>query len=218
MTDVSHRGEPLDPALLEAAPDRGRTISEHRAGHLVFSQGDDADSVFYVLRGLIKIVVTSAQGREAVVALLGERDFFGEGCLIGQKARRDSAMAMSRARLLRFDKAEMSRILHSEPAFADLFTAHLLTRNSRFEADVADHLLNSSEKRLARLLLLLADFGRDSRPQPIAGITQETLAEMVGTTRSRVSYFMNKFRRLGFIDYNGKLLVNGSLLNVVLTP
>ena len=185
---------------------------------IVFSQGDAADSIFYILRGKIKIVVTSKQGREAVVAVLGEGDFFGEGCLIAQPLRLATAASMIDATVMRVEKAEMLlRLLHAEPHFAEVFTVHLLTRNSRVEADLADHLFNSSEKRLARALLLLANFGKEGRPEPIiAKISQETLAEMIGTTRPRVSFFMNKFRKLGFIEYNGRLQVHSSLLSVVL--
>ena len=175
------------------------------------------NSIFYVLRGKIKIVVTSKQGREAVVAVLGEGDFFGEGCLIAQPLRLATAASMTDSTVMRVEKAEMLRLLHAEPNFAEVFTVHLLTRNSRVEADLADHLFNSSEKRLARALLLLANFGKEGRPEPlIAKISQETLAEMIGTTRPRVSFFMNKFRKLGFIEYNGRLQVHSSLLSVVL--
>ena len=169
------------------------------------------------MRGKIKIVVTSKQGREAVVAVVGEGDFFGEGCLIAQPLRLATAVSMTDATVMRVGKAEMLRLLHAEPDFAEVFTVHLLTRNSRVEADLADHLFNSSEKRLARALLLLANFGKEGRPEPIiAKISQETLAEMIGTTRPRVSFFMNKFRKLGFIEYNGRLQVHSSLLSVVL--
>ena len=192
-------------------------MSAYGTEQVIFSQGDVADSVFYIVQGRIKIVVTSEQGKEAVVALLGEGDFFGEGCLIGQPLRLATAAAMTEATVIRLDKAEMVRVLHAEPAFAELFTAHLLTRNSRVEADLVDHLFNSSEKRLARTLLLLANFGKEGKPEPIATrISQETLAEMVGTTRPRVSFFMNKFRKLGFIEYNGTLKVHSSLVSVVL--
>ena len=161
--------------------------------------------------------MTSKQGREAVVAVLGEGDFFGEGCLIAQPLRLATAVSMTDAAVMRVEKAEMLRLLHAEPDFAEVFTVHLLTRNSRVEADLADHLFNSSEKRLARALLLLANFGKEGRPEPIiAKITQETLAEMIGTTRPRVSFFMNRFRKLGFIQYNGRLQVHSSLLSVVL--
>ena len=198
------KGAQFDPNVFLATVSRGRTITEYRTGQLIFSQGDAADSVFYITRGKIKIAVISEQGREAVVALLGEGDFFGEGCLIGQPLRLATSASMTDATVMRIDKAEMIRALHAEPAFAEVFTAHLLTRNSRVEADLVDHLFNSSEKRLARTLLLLANFGKEGRPEPITTkISQETLAEMVGTTRPRVSLFMNKFRKLGFIDYNG---------------
>jgi CRP/FNR family transcriptional regulator, cyclic AMP receptor protein len=169
------------------------------------------------VRGKIKIAVLSEQGKEAVVGLLGKGDFFGEGCLIAQSLRLATATSMTDTTAMRIEKAEMIRVLHAEPAFAEVFTAHLLTRNSRVEADLADHLFNSSEKRLARTLLLLANFGKEGQPEPITTkISQETLAEMVGTTRPRVSFFMNKFRKLGFIDYNGELKVHSSLLSVLL--
>ncbi|RBP14047.1 Crp/Fnr family transcriptional regulator [Roseiarcus fermentans] len=207
----------FDPDVFLASVNHGRSASEVRAGHVIFTQGDPADAVFYILRGQIKLAVTSGQGREAVVGLLGDRDFFGEGCLIAQPVRLATAIAMTAASVLRIEKTEMIRVLHAEPAFAEVFTAHLLTRNSRIEADLVDHLFNSSEKRLARALLLLANFGKEGKPEPItARISQETLAEMIGTTRPRVSYFMNKFRKLGFIDYNGELKVNSALLSVVL--
>ena len=211
------KGPSFDPKLLLATTGRGRTKLEHRSEGVIFSQGDAANSIFYILRGKIKIVVTSKQGREAVVAVLGEGDFFGEGCLIAQPLRLATAASMIDATVMRVEKAEMLRLLHAEPHFAEVFTVHLLTRNSRVEADLADHLFNSSEKRLARALLLLANFGKEGRPEPIiAKISQETLAEMIGTTRPRVSFFMNKFRKLGFIEYNGRLQVHSSLLSVVL--
>jgi CRP/FNR family transcriptional regulator, cyclic AMP receptor protein len=211
------RGASFDPDVFLATVNRARTLSDYRAGQIVFSQGDAADSVLYIVRGKIKIAVISEQGKEAVVGLLGKGDFFGEGCLIGQPVRLATAVSMSEASVMRIEKAEMVRVLHVEPAFAEVFTAHLLTRNSRVEADLVDHLLNSSEKRLARTLLLLANFGKEGRPEPISTkISQETLAEMVGTTRPRVSFFMNKFRKLGFIEYNGDLKVHSSLLSVIL--
>ena len=212
------KGPAFDANLLLATAGRGRTKLEYRSEAVVFSQGDAADSIFYILRGKIKIVVTSKQGREAVIALLGEGDFFGEGCLIAQPLRLATAISMTNANVMRVKKAEMLRLLHAEPDFAEVFTAHLLTRNSRVEADLADHLFNSSEKRLARALLLLANFGKEGRPEPIiAKISQETLAEMIGTTRSRVSFFMNRFRKLGFLDYGESgLKVHSSLLNIVL--
>ncbi len=208
----------FDPDAFLAIVKHGRTMAEYRTGQVIFSQGDAADSVFHIVRGKIKIVVTSEQGREAVVGLLGEGDFFGEGCLIAQPLRLAAAAAMTDATVvMRLEKAEMIRALHAEPAFAEVFTAHLLTRNSRIEADLVDQLFNSSERRLARTLLLLANLGKEGRPEPITTkISQETLAEMVGTTRPRVSFFMNKFRKLGFIDYNGELKVHNSLLSVVL--
>jgi CRP-like cAMP-binding protein len=207
----------FDPKSFLATVDAGRTISDHRAEEVIFSQGDAADAVFYVARGQVKVVVTSEQGKEAVVGVFGEGDFFGEGCLIGQPLRLATAAAMTASTVMRVDKKEMIRVLHAEPTFAEVFTAHLLTRNSRVEEDLVDQLFNSSEKRLARTLLLLANFGKEGRPEPIATkIKQETLAEMVGTTRPRISFFMNKFRRLGFIEYNGNLQVHSSLLSVVL--
>ena len=207
----------FDPAMFLATVASGRSMSDHLAGQVIFSQGDVANSVFHILRGKIKIVVTSGQGREAVVGLFSDREFFGEGCLIGQPLRLATAAAMTDAKVLRIEKTEMVRVLHAEPAFAELFTAHVLTRNSRVEADLVDHLFNSSEMRLARVLLLLANFGKAGKPEPITTkISQETLAEMIGTTRSRVSFFMNKFRKLGFIEYNGDLKVHSSLLSVLL--
>jgi CRP/FNR family transcriptional regulator, cyclic AMP receptor protein len=211
------RSVAFDPDVFLATLKRGRTTVEYQTGQFVFSQGDVADAVFYVARGKIKIFVVSEPGREAVVAMLGEGDFFGEGCLIAQPLRLAAAASMTDATVMRIEKTEMIRVLHVETAFAEAFTTHLLTRNSRTEADLVDHLLNSSEKRLARTLLLLANFGKEGRPEPITTkISQETLADMIGTTRPRVSFFMNKFRKLGFIEYNGKLQVHSSLLSVIL--
>jgi CRP/FNR family transcriptional regulator, cyclic AMP receptor protein len=207
----------FDLNVFLATVSRGRTMAEYRTGQVIFAQGDAADSVFYIVRGKVKIAVISEQGREAVVAMPGEGDFFGEGCLIAQPLRLATAATMTVATVMRLERAEMIRTLHDEPAFAEVFTAHLLTRNSRVEADLVDQLFNSSEKRLARTLLLLANFGKEGKPEPITTkISQETLAEMVGTTRPRVSLFMNKFRKLGFIEYNGELKVHSSLLSVVL--
>jgi CRP/FNR family cyclic AMP-dependent transcriptional regulator len=207
----------FDPNVFLATVDGGRTLSTYRRGDAIFSQGEPANAVFYIQKGKVKIVVTSEQGKEAVVAVLGAGEFFGEGCLIAQPLRLAGATAMTECAVMRVDKAHMIRALHDEPALAELFTAHLLTRNSRIEEDLVDPLFNSSEMRLARSLLLLANFGREGRPEPIATkISQETLAEMIGTTRPRVSFFMNKFRKLGFIAYNGNLQVHSSLLNVVL--
>jgi CRP-like cAMP-binding protein len=200
-----------------ATADGGRTIASYAKGGTVFAQAEPADAVFYIQNGKVKIAVTSGQGKEAIVAILGTGDFFGEGCLIGQPLRLAAATAMTECTIMRVDKPTMVRVIHDEPAFAERFMAHLLTRTSRVEEDLVDHLFNSSEKRLARLLLLLANFGKEGRPEPIiAKISQETLAEMVGTTRPRVSFFMNKFRSLGFIHYNGNLEVHPSLLSVVL--
>jgi CRP/FNR family transcriptional regulator, cyclic AMP receptor protein len=200
-----------------ATADGGRTIASYAKGGTVFAQAEPADAVFYIQNGKVKIAVTSDQGKEAIVAILGTGDFFGEGCLIGQPLRLAAATAMTECMIMRVDKPTMVRVIHDEPAFAERFMAHLLTRTSRVEEDLVDHLFNSSEKRLARLLLLLANFGKEARPEPITTkISQETLAEMVGTTRPRVSFFMNKFRSLGFIHYNGNLEVHPSLLSVVL--
>jgi len=195
----------------------GRTVSKCQPQDIIFCQGDRADSVYYVESGKVKLSVTSASGKEAVIAVLGDGDFFGEGSLISQPVRLATATALGESTLDRIDKSQMLRVLHEEAEFSDRFTAHLLTRNSRVEADLVDQLMNSSEKRLARTLLLLANFGKDGRPEPITTkISQETLAEMVGTTRPRISFFMNKFRKLGFIDYNGTLRVHSSLLSVLL--
>ncbi len=195
----------------------GRSAAAYKKNGVVFLQSSPADAVFYIQKGKIKISVASKQGKEAVVALLGPGEFFGEGCLIGQPQRLATARAMTDSEVTRVGKAEMVRVLHAEPSFGELFIAHLLTRNSRVEEDLVDQLFNSSEKRLARTLLLLANFGKDGGPQPITTpISQETLAEIIGTTRPRVSHFMNKFRRLGFISYNGHLQVHSSLLSVLL--
>jgi CRP/FNR family transcriptional regulator, cyclic AMP receptor protein len=207
----------FDPRVFLATVSQGRSLFEYRSEQGVFTQGDPADSVFFIVQGKVKIAVTSEQGKEAVIAVLGEGDFFGEGCLIAQPLRLATAIAMSKTTAMRIEKAEMIRVLHDEPAFAEVFTSHLLTRNSQVEADLVDHLFNSSEKRLARTLLLLANFGKEGRPEPITmKISQEMLAEMVGTTRSRVSFFMNRFRKLGFIEYNGSLKVHSSLVSVLL--
>lgn len=195
----------------------GRTQSRFRIGDIIFSQGDPADAVFYIQKGKIKIVVTSERGKQAVVAVFGPGEFFGDGCLAGQPLRLATASAVTECETMRIEKAEMVRVLHDEPKFSEMFMAHLLARNSRVEADLVDQLFNSSEKRLARTLLLLANYGKERDPEPISTkITQETLADMIGTTRSRVSVFLNKFRKLGLIDYNGELRVNSALLNVVL--
>jgi CRP-like cAMP-binding protein len=208
---------PFDPKAFLAHVGDGRRIGRYRKGEVVFSQGEPADAVFIIQRGKAKITVVSEQGKEAVIALLGTNDFFGEGCLAGQNQRIATVTSMTDAVIARLEKAAVVGVIHREPAFAELFIAHLLARSIRVEADLVDQLFNSSEKRLARLLLLLANFGTEGEPQPmIAKISQETLAEMIGTTRSRVSFFMNKFRKLGFIDYNGGIEVHRSLLNAVL--
>jgi CRP/FNR family transcriptional regulator, cyclic AMP receptor protein len=195
----------------------GKDNAHYRKKQAVFRQGDPADSVFYLQKGKVKITVVSKEGKEAVVALLGPSDFLGEGCLAGQPVRMSTATAIEEATVLRLRKRAMARLLRTQPRFSELFTTHLLSRNIRIEEDLVDQLFNSSEKRPARVLLLLAHFGKNGRPEPvIPKISQETLAEMVGATRSRVSHFMNKFRKLGFIRYNGGLQVHSSLLNVVL--
>ena len=207
----------FDPKVFLAKVGDGRRVVKHRKAEVVFSQGEAADTVFYIQQGKIKLTVVSPQGKEAVVAILNIGDFFGEGCLAGQSRRIMTATAMSDAAVVHIKKAAITRVLHDEPAFSEMFIAHLLSRTIRVEADLVDQLFNSSEKRLARLLLLLANFGKDTKPEPmIAKISQETLAEMIGTTRSRVSFFMNKFRKLGLIEYNGGIKVNTSLLNLVL--
>jgi CRP-like cAMP-binding protein len=208
---------PFDIKTFLATVDGGRTISAYRKNQTVFSQGDVADSVFYIQKGKVKITVVSDQGKEAVVAILGEGDFVGEGCLTGRPRRIATVTAMAESVIMRLEKTAIQRVLHEEPQFSDKFISHLLTRNVRVEEDLVDQLFNSSEKRLARLLLLMANFGKEGRPEPvIAKISQETLAEMIGTTRSRVNVFMNKFRKLGFIEYNGSMKVHSSLLHVVL--
>jgi CRP-like cAMP-binding protein len=197
--------------------DGGKTRVKYRKGEIVFAQGNRCDGVFYIQSGDCKVSVVSEQGKEAIVALHGKGDFFGEGCLTGQPRWLATVTAMSDLKLIRFDKAAIQRVLHEEPEFSKFFIAYLLDRNARVEADLVDQLFNSSEKRLARLLLLMAHFGKEGKPEPvIAKLSQETLAEMIGTTRSRVSQFMNKFRKLGFIEYNGDLKVHNSLLNMVL--
>jgi CRP/FNR family cyclic AMP-dependent transcriptional regulator len=195
----------------------GRSIGKYSRGQVVFSQGDAGDAVFYIQKGNAKLTVVSEQGKEAVIAILGADEFFGEGCLAGQSQRIATVTAMADSVISRLEKSAIIQVIHEEPTFSEKFIAHLLGRSIRVEADLVDQLFNSSEKRLARLLLLLANFGKDGAPEPvIAKISQETLAEMIGTTRSRVSFFMNKFRKLGFIKYNGGIKIHSSLLNVVL--
>jgi CRP/FNR family cyclic AMP-dependent transcriptional regulator len=195
----------------------GRTIASYAKDQKVFAQGDAADSVFFVQTGRVKLTVVSKQGKEVIIAILGPEEFCGEACLTGQPRRMATAVAMSDCEIMRLDKSAMIRVLAEEPAFSEMFIAHLLARTLRVEEDLIDQLFNSSEKRLARALLLLANFGKEGKPERIiAKVSQETLAGMIGTTRSRVSKFMNKFRKLGFIDYNGHLEVHTSLLSVVL--
>ena len=208
---------PFDSKTFLAKANVGRSISKYRKNQIVFSQGDPANSVFYIRDGKVKVTVISEQGKEAVVAVLGSDEFCGEGCLTGQLRRVATAAAMTECEIMRLEKEAVVRVLHDEPAFSEMFISHLLARTLRVEADLVDQLFNSSEKRLARALLLLANFGKEGRPETIiAKVSQATLAEMIGSTRSRVSHFMNKFRELGFIKYNGTLEVHSSLLSVVL--
>jgi CRP/FNR family cyclic AMP-dependent transcriptional regulator len=193
------------------------SVQSYTKNQVVFSQGDRCDGVFYVRDGTCKVTVVSERGKEAVVAFHKKGDFFGEGCLTGQLKRLATVKAMTDCELMRLDNTSINRVLHEQPEFSELFIAYLLARNTRVEADLVDQLFNSSEKRLARLLLLMANFGKEGRPETvIAKVSQETLAEMIGTTRSRVSSFMNKFRKLGLIEYNGELVVHNALLNVIL--
>jgi CRP/FNR family transcriptional regulator, cyclic AMP receptor protein len=216
MTSKPARGS-FDPQDFLAKVGAGKTISKYQKDQIIFSQGEAADTVFYIQKGRVKVVVISDRGKEAVVGILETGQFFGEGCLNGHDVRIATTTAMEECLLTAIAKPTMIAALHDEPAFSELFVAYLLKRNSRVEEDLIDQLFNSSEKRLARLLLLLANFGKEATPTPISpNISQETLAEMIGTTRSRVSFFMNKFRKLGLISYNGKIEVHRSLLNAVL--
>ena len=207
----------FEPKLFLAKVGNGRTITEYRKNEVIFPQGDPADAIFYIQKGKVKLTVVSNQGKEAVIAMLGSGDFFGEGCLAGQPRRMSTVTTITESSIVRLNKADTVRVLRDEPAFSEMFLHYLLTRNIRIEEDLVDHLFNSSEKRLARVLLLLANFGKEGKPETvIPKMSQETLAEIIGTTRSRVSFFMNKFRKMGFIAYNGHLEVHSSLLNVVL--
>ena len=207
----------FDPELLLTKLGTAKTVHQYRDKQAVFSQGDPADAVFYIQKGRVKLTVVSKRGKEAVIAVLEQGDFFGEGCLAAQPLRISSASAMQNLTIMWLEKKTMVGLLQQEPEFAEMFIAYLLSRNIRIEEDLVDQLFNSSEKRLARLLLLLAHYGKDSRPETVLPkVSQETLAEMIGTTRSRVSYFMNRFRKMGFIDYNGVLHVHSALLTVVL--
>jgi CRP-like cAMP-binding protein len=207
----------FDPDTFLATIGKGRRILAVPKKQTIYAQGDEADAVFYIQKGRVRLTVVSKTGKEATIAILSEGNFFGEGALAGQVRRMGSAAAMSACEILRVDRKAMMEALHREHAFSDMFVAYLLSRNIRYEEDLVDQLFNSSEKRLARILLLLARFGKDGAPEAVVPkISQETLAEMVGTTRSRVSFFMNRFRKLGFIHYNGGLQVHSSLLNIVL--
>jgi CRP-like cAMP-binding protein len=208
----------FNPKTFLAKVGQGKTTLQAPKEQLIFSQGDAADAVFYIQAGRVKLTVFSQQGKEAVVGVLEHGSFFGEGCLVGQRACMATATALDASSIVRIEKAAMIRVLHNESSFSELFTAYLLSRNARIQADLVDHLFNSSEKRLARILLLLAQYGKEGKPEPvIPKISQDTLANMVGTTRSRVSFFLNKFRKLGFIHYNGRMEVHSSLLNIVLS-
>jgi len=208
----------FNPKIFLTQIGSGRTALQCRKNQIVFSQGDAADAVFFIQEGQVKLSVLSQQGKEAVVAVLDRDNFFGEGCLVaGLQACMATATSLGNSSIVRIDKRAMIDMLHNEPAFSELFLTHLLYRNIRTQEDLVDQLFNSSEKRLARILLLLSHFGKEGKQEPmIAKISQETLAEMIGTTRSRVSFFMNKFRKLGFLDYNGGIHVHSSLVNVVL--
>jgi CRP/FNR family transcriptional regulator, cyclic AMP receptor protein len=207
----------FDPKTFLATIGEGRKIVPFQKKQTVFAQGNPADAVFYIQKGKVKLTVVSSDGKEATIGILSDGDFLGEGCLAGQPLRMASATAMTDCHLLRIEKKAMMEVLHREHALSDMFVAYLLTRNVRYEEDLVDQLFNSSEKRLARILLLLAHFGKEGIPETVVPkISQETLAEMIGTTRSRVSFFMNRFRKMGFIHYNGGLQVHSSLLNVVL--
>jgi CRP-like cAMP-binding protein len=215
MTPKSKRLFDRKPSL--AMVSEGWTKTDYETHKRIFSQGDGAHAILYIQNGKVKLTVVSQEGKEAVIALLGNGDFFGEGCLVGQQRRMATATTMSDCTIMRLDKAEMTRLLQMEPAFSEMFLQYLLTRNIRIEEDLVDQLFNSSEKRLARTLLLLANYGKEGQQETvIPKISQETLAEIVGTTRSRVSFFMNRFRKLGFIEYNGTVKVHNSLHHVIL--
>jgi CRP-like cAMP-binding protein len=217
MTKKSNKRS-FNPAVFLVTAKPGCSILDWAEGDVIFSQGDPApDAVFYIQKGAVKIALTSEQGKEAILGILAEGEFFGEGCLIGEPVRLTTVTALANTTVMRISKTEMVRVLHSQPTFGELFIAHLLARKHRMEEDLADQLFNSSERRLARTLLVLANFGKEHEPEEIPlKISQETLAEMVGTTRSRINFFMNKFRDLGFIDYGeGDIKVHRSLLNMI---
>lgn len=207
----------FDPQVFLAKVGVGKTITKYRKGRIIYAQGEEADKIFYIQSGAVKVTVVSEQGKEAVVGILNPSQFFGEGCLNGQTVRIGTAKALEECLVTSITRKAMLAALRKQPAFSELFVTYLVTRSNRTEEDLIDQLFNSSEKRLARLLLLLANFGKDEKPTPIdASISQATLAEMIGTTRSRVSFFLNKFRKMGLISYNGKIEVHRSLLNAVL--
>jgi CRP/FNR family cyclic AMP-dependent transcriptional regulator len=217
VAKAKKKKQPFSVKNFLSTVDGGRTVTAYRKNEKVFSQGDRADAVFYVQEGKVKVCVLAESGKEAIVALHGKGEFFGEGCLTGQPLRLATVMAMTECVIMRLDKSAVLNVLRNEPKFSEAFIAFLLARNARVEEDLVDQLFNSSEKRLARVLLLMANFGKEANPEPvITKISQETLAEMIGTTRSRVSSFMNKFRALGFVEYNGDMKVHNSLLNVIL--
>jgi len=213
----TRKAPPFDPQPFLASVGTGRAVLKYRRGKSIFRQGDPADAVFYIQKGKVQIAVVSDQGKEGVIAILEAGEFFGEGCLAGQPLHMASADAMAECVIVRIEKGRMVRELRDEPDFSQLFMTFLLSRNAQIEADLVDQLFNSSEKRLARTLLLLARYGMQDKPvRVVPKISQSTLAEMVGTTRSRVNFFLNKFKKLGFIEYNGELKINSSLLSVVL--
>ncbi len=212
-----NKKRPFDPIAFLSKSNGGRAVAKYATNQTIYQQGDPANSIFYIQAGKVKLTVLSELGKEAIVAILGADDFFGEGCIRGETRRLSTVTALTDCTITQIAKAEIESMIHSEPGFAEFFIAHLLVRNSHIQADLVDQLFNSSEKRLARALLLLANFGKEGEPEPVlAKISQETLAEIIGTTRSRVNFFMNKFRRLGLIDYNGHIEVHRSLLNMVL--
>jgi CRP/FNR family transcriptional regulator, cyclic AMP receptor protein len=220
LAAANGKAQPVDWAALLAGIPGGKTVIEYTADRIIFMQGDTADSIFYLRQGKVKLGVTSREGKEAIVAILGTGEFFGEGCLAGQTLRVSTAVALTDCTFVRIEKPRMARMLHDQHEISELFVTHLLSRNIRYEEDLVDQLFNSSEKRLARILLLLAHFGKDDRSEDVLPrVNQENLAQMVGTTRSRVSHFMNKFKKLGFVDYNstnGGLTVHSGLLSVLL--
>jgi CRP/FNR family transcriptional regulator, cyclic AMP receptor protein len=217
MSPLKEKPKPFDPKALLAKAGKGRSVIKCRKSQVLFSQGDTADAVFYIQKGKLKVSVVSDRGKEAVAAIIGPDEFFGEACMAGQTVRLATVSAMTESTVVRIEKDIMVKLLREQEDFSKMFVTHVLQRTMRVEADLIDQLFNSSEKRLARLLLLLANYGGDGKLEPIlAKISQETLAEMIGTTRSRVSFFMNKFRKLGFIEYNGHIEVHKSLLNLIL--